>query len=215
MKNRKFVISLMLLLCLFMQFPCAAKEKVRLNHTKLILKVGQIKKMKLKNAKKVKWSSTNKRIAKVDKKGRITAEKVGNVVITAKSGRKRYRCKVKVTMNTRTYKSHQLVVNNGIFTLKTYKKIRSIILYDAGGSPMYTVTSPNGIYHIFSLLSERKLMQNGEMFDGGRSICLKCFDGKSYKFTIGKDLIVGGKVYSMDKQVVNSVVSMIKKYNNQ
>lgn len=215
MKNRKFVTFFMVLLCLSVEFPCVAKEKVRLNYTKLTLKVGQIKKMKLKNAKQIKWSSTNKSIAKVDKKGKITAEKVGNVVIMAKSGRQRYRCKVKVTMNKRTYKSQQLVVNNDIFTLKMYKKIRSIILYEAGGSPMYTVTSKNGVFRIFTLLSERKLMQDGEMFDGGCSICLKYFNGKSYKFTLGRNLIIGGKVYSMDKQVVNNVVSMLKKYSNK
>ena len=47
------------------------------------------------NAKKVRWSTSNKKIAKVSK-GRIRAKKPGTVTITAKYKKKKYKCKVTV-----------------------------------------------------------------------------------------------------------------------
>ena len=45
--------------------------------------------------KKVKWYSSNKNIAKVSSKGKVTGRKAGKVVITAKVSGKKYTCKVK------------------------------------------------------------------------------------------------------------------------
>ena len=44
--------------------------------------------------KKVTWSSTNKKIATVNKIGRVTAKKPGNVTIIATVGSKSYQCKL-------------------------------------------------------------------------------------------------------------------------
>ncbi|MCM1232936.1 MAG: Ig-like domain-containing protein [Ruminococcus flavefaciens] len=46
--------------------------------------------------KKPKWSSSKKSVATVTSKGKIKAKKKGNAVITAKLGKKNYKCKVKV-----------------------------------------------------------------------------------------------------------------------
>ncbi len=46
--------------------------------------------------KKVKWESTDKKVATVSKKGKVTAKGTGNCKITAKCGGKKYTCKVKV-----------------------------------------------------------------------------------------------------------------------
>jgi len=57
------------------------------------------KKIKLKvegTAKKVKWSSSDKKIVKVDQKGNIRGLKKGTATITAKVGNKTLKCKVKV-----------------------------------------------------------------------------------------------------------------------
>lgn len=74
-----------------------AAKKVKLNKSKLSLNVGKSYTLKLKNNKrKVKWSSSKKKIATVTKKGKVTAKKTGNCNITAKVGKKKYVCKVTV-----------------------------------------------------------------------------------------------------------------------
>lgn len=67
-----------------------------LSAKQVLMKKGQTYTLKLKNAKKVKWSSSKKAVATV-KKGKITAKKPGKTTITAKSGKKRYKCTITVT----------------------------------------------------------------------------------------------------------------------
>ena len=78
-----------------------SKKKSRiisLNKTALKLVKGKKYKLKLKNAKtaKVKWSSRNKKIASVNKSGKVTAKKKGNTTITATYGKKKYKCRVSI-----------------------------------------------------------------------------------------------------------------------
>jgi len=47
--------------------------------------------------KKPKWSSSKKSVATVSKKGKVVAKKAGSATITAKIGKKKYKCKVKVS----------------------------------------------------------------------------------------------------------------------
>ena len=69
-----------------------------LSQTKLTLYVNTSITLKLNNAtaSKVKWSSSNKKIAKVSSKGKITALKKGSATITAKYDSKSYKCKLTV-----------------------------------------------------------------------------------------------------------------------
>lgn len=54
-------------------------------------------KLKLKNnKKKIKWYSSDTYVAKVSKKGTVTAKNEGKAKITAKIGKKKYKCTVKV-----------------------------------------------------------------------------------------------------------------------
>lgn len=73
--------------------------EVKLNKIKLSLFTGNTFKLKLnsaKNKKKIKWQSSNKEVASVDKKGNITAIKEGKAKISAKFGKKKYTCEVTV-----------------------------------------------------------------------------------------------------------------------
>lgn len=74
-----------------------AKTTYKLNKKNVTLLVGQSKKITLKKAKtsQVKWSTSNKKVAKV-KKGKITAVSRGKCTITAKYKKKKYKCSVKV-----------------------------------------------------------------------------------------------------------------------
>ena len=79
----------------------SAASKPKLNQKKLVLKVGQTRKLKVKkNKKKVKWSTNKKKVATVSKKGKVRARKPGKAVITAKFGRKKLKCKVTVKAKT-------------------------------------------------------------------------------------------------------------------
>ena len=68
----------------------------RLSADQVLMRKGQTYTLKLKNEKKVKWSSSKKAVATV-KKGKITAKKPGKTTITAKSGKKTYKCTINVT----------------------------------------------------------------------------------------------------------------------
>ena len=71
------------------------KKKIRLSEKRLTLNPGNSKKIKLKgaSAKKVSWSTSDKKTATVSK-GKIKAKKPGTVTITAKYKNKKYKCKV-------------------------------------------------------------------------------------------------------------------------
>ena len=80
-----------------MQIVEAAKKKVKLNSSKKTLLKGKNFQLKLKNnRKKIKWSSSKKSVATVNKKGKVTAKKTGKAIITAKVGKKKYKCKITV-----------------------------------------------------------------------------------------------------------------------
>ena len=86
-----------------------AKKVVKLNKSKLTLQTGKTSKLKLKNTKKkVKWSSKNKKVATVSRKGVVKAVSVGKTTITAKSGKKKYSCKVTVVMSDADKKIKEL-----------------------------------------------------------------------------------------------------------
>lgn len=103
MKRNKilsFVLSLMMVLSLIQltgNDVMAKKAKIKLSSTKVTLRVGQSKKLVLKNAKssKVKWQTSNKKIATV-KKGVVKAKKKGKATITATCKKKKYKCKITV-----------------------------------------------------------------------------------------------------------------------
>lgn len=74
-----------------------AKAAPRLNYKKVTLVQGKKKRLKVRNlrrGRKVKWYSTKKSVATVNKKGVVKAKKKGKAYIVAKVGKKKYRCKV-------------------------------------------------------------------------------------------------------------------------
>ena len=75
----------------------ASAASVKLNKTKIVLVVGQTYNLKVSGTKKTpQWSSSNKKIVSVTKKGVIKGLKKGTATITAKIGKKTYKCKVTV-----------------------------------------------------------------------------------------------------------------------
>ena len=75
-----------------------AAKKPKLNRKKATVRVGKTLKLRVKNAgkKKVKWSSSKKKIATVNKKGKVKGKKPGKTVIKAKVGGRLLKCSVTV-----------------------------------------------------------------------------------------------------------------------
>lgn len=79
-------------------YKCVVKvETPKLSRTSLTLTEKKSSAIKLTGTTvKVKYSSSNPKIARVDSKGKITAVKKGTAVITAKANTKKFNCKVTV-----------------------------------------------------------------------------------------------------------------------
>ena len=98
--NRKFLVFFTLIVA-FLTVTCMplqanAAGKVALNKSKLVLEMGTTETLKVKNTKKnVKWSTSDKKIVKVNK-GVLKPVSVGTATITAKVSGKSYTCKVTV-----------------------------------------------------------------------------------------------------------------------
>lgn len=74
-----------------------AAGRVGLNKTKVVLEIGQSETLMMNNtSSKVKWSVSDKSVVKVDKNGVLTPYSVGSAKVTAKTGGKKYTCKVTV-----------------------------------------------------------------------------------------------------------------------
>ena len=95
MKQAKKILAVVLALVLSISLlpatgVSAASKKVKLNKTKATIYVGKTVTLKVKNTKKkVKWSTSNKKVATVTKKGKVKGKKAGKATITAKVGKKK------------------------------------------------------------------------------------------------------------------------------
>ncbi len=75
----------------------AQAATAKISKEKVTLTVGKSVTLSIQNTtKKATWSSSNSKIAKVSKAGKVTAVKVGTAVITAKISSQAYTCKVTV-----------------------------------------------------------------------------------------------------------------------
>ena len=86
-----------------------AKKAPKLSATSKTALKGKTFTLKVKNIgkSKVKWTSSNKKVATVSKAGKVTAKKAGTATITAKVGKKKLTCKVTVKGLTKAQKAKQ------------------------------------------------------------------------------------------------------------
>jgi len=101
--NRRLFIPKLLVLILVFSFisplPVNSVQAaaIKISNKILTLETGKTKILKMKGtSKKVKWTSSNKQVASVSAKGKITAKTVGTATITAAVSNKKYSCKVTV-----------------------------------------------------------------------------------------------------------------------
>lgn len=91
---------------------------VKINTENVVLIKGQTKQLKITGTTEtVKWTSSNKSVASVTAKGKVTAKKKGTALITANAGGTKYKCKVTVQTPSLSNKTASLTVGDAI-TLK-------------------------------------------------------------------------------------------------
>ncbi len=114
-------------LTLGMAVSASAASKVKLNKKTATVYVKQSVTLKVEGTtKKVKWSSSNKNVAKVSKTGKVTGVSAGKATIKAKIGKKTYTCKVTVKSDGLSQKKVTLDAGKSK-TIKLYgTKIKSV-----------------------------------------------------------------------------------------
>ena len=108
-----------------------AKSTTRLSSKKIVLQVGKTKKLKVKNKPagvKVVWKSSKKKVATVSKKGKVKAKKPGKTTITAKVGKKKYKCTVIVKRKNSIKVTKPSDNNNSVINQVTTKSEPSQIV---------------------------------------------------------------------------------------
>ncbi len=96
---KKIILMLTVLIILTLVPTCGvmAKNKAKLNKTKATMYEDTTIQLKVKNyKKKIKWKSSNKKVASVSKSGKVFANKSGKATITAKVNNKKLKCKIKI-----------------------------------------------------------------------------------------------------------------------
>lgn len=97
MKGKKKIVAVCLsIVILITCFPVQTEAAVRINKKRATIRVGRTLALKVRGARKVRWKSSNKKIAAVSGKGVVRGRKRGVVTITAKVGKKSYKCRVTV-----------------------------------------------------------------------------------------------------------------------
>lgn len=166
---------------------------VKLNKTKLTVYAGSSAVLKLQGAsKKITWNSTNRTVASVNNKGRVTAKKAGKTVITAKYDKKTYQCKVTVK------KPYLNSVKKTLYKGKTYT------LKLTGTKPVSWHTSDK---RIAAVTQKGKVTAKKA---GTAVVTCKGKDGKSYQCRI----TVKNKTESglTEEKVYQSILAMKSKY---
>ena len=111
-RKRISLLFLMLLTVFILAIPASAAPK--LNKKSVTLVSGEPAQLFVTGtAKKVRWSSSDKTVAKVNKNGVVRAVKSGSAVITAKVGAKKLTCKVRVKKSAIQTGTNKVVLTKG------------------------------------------------------------------------------------------------------
>lgn len=125
-----------------------AEAAARLSKTSLSVYIGSSKTLKVKGGSGFKWSSSNKKVAKVNSSGKVTGVSKGSCSIYAKKGKTKLTCFVSVDVNAAAAKKKiavsydqckdytvAILKNNNPFTVSVDA---TMVFYDAGGAMIET-----------------------------------------------------------------------------
>lgn len=176
MKNKRSSVALALLVMFALTIiiipAYAASTKPSLSKTKLTLYAGRSYTLKAEGfSGNVTWKTSDKKIATVSNKGKVTAKKAGTVTITAKCGKQKKTCKVTVKP-VKLSKTKTTVVKGKTFTLKLYCGTTSGIKWK---------TSNKGVVRI---ISKSKNQVTLEAVKPGKATITATYKKKSYKCVV-------------------------------
>ena len=154
----------------------AAKKAIKLNKSSVTIKKGKSITLKATTSKKkakIKWSTSNKKVATVTQKGKVTGKKPGKAIITAKikGTSKKATCRVKVQKNNsastdrkepgaydssgRLVKTWDDLIKDGVFEVeKVHVEVsyfdddpnKGGMVYYVSGSDMFGLYPKNELY---------------------------------------------------------------------
>lgn len=117
---------------------------IRISNSKATLIVGQTKQLKITGTKtKPKWTTSRKSVATVTSSGKVTAKSKGSTTITAKVGKKSYKCKITVQKPYLSKNSVSLVKGK-TYNLKMYGTTLNV-RWMSSNSKIATVSSSGKI----------------------------------------------------------------------
>ncbi len=120
MKKIARLLSLALIMVMVTGIIPVKAASVKLNKKRATLEIGASISLKLTGAEgKVTWKSSDKKIASVSKKGKVTAKAEGTATITATCGTEKYTCKVTVVDSNKEL-SEDVTVKNPETSAKEY-----------------------------------------------------------------------------------------------
>ena len=189
---KKLLACLLVLTLAFtsVNFNEAQAAKIRLNKTDTFVRIGSPIKLKVKNTKKkIKWKSSKKKIATVSKKGVVKGKKVGICYITAKVGKKKFKCRCVVTHKVakKITKATMKKVSKATKKKGTYDSNEKCYIYRkrfVNGNNVemgYLKYYPAGNYFSINVNNEA-LKSAVEFHVGDKKLCK--FDAESYEHSV-------------------------------
>lgn len=151
-----FFLTLIMLTLTVTTKETVKAENVYLNYSWYTITAGGSFNIKvIGTSKKVKWSSSNKKIATVNKKGKVKARKAGKVTITAKVSGKKYKCKVTVKKNP----NYQVKTFSGrAINVSALKLDKNKVAYDTSGkSDAVYISNERGTFQLKLLNNKKKV----------------------------------------------------------
>lgn len=149
-KASVLLFALMLVVCMALSVSAASISK-----KKVTICTGQTIQLKVNGVKKkARWTSSNKSVATVTQKGKVSAKKKGTTTATAKIGKKKYTCKVtvespklsKTSITVKKGKTYQLKMRNTKQKYKWSSKNKSIATVTSKGKVTGKKTGTTYIY---------------------------------------------------------------------
>lgn len=134
-----------------------AAGNIKLNKTRVSLKVGETVKLKVCGTKKkVRWTSKRKSVATVSAKGTVRAKKTGSAQIIARVSGKKYTCKVTVIRKTYTFRSGALLdehyqkhgVEMGFATKEDYVAAANVVIYSPDALHKLEAEDGDDVYYL-------------------------------------------------------------------
>lgn len=194
----------------------SAASTVKLNKTSKTMDLGTTYTLKLTGTKsKIKWSSSNKSIVSVNSSGLITAKSVGNASITAKVGKKKYKCEVNVIdpyadsipLSTAKQQSVTMVAHRGMSSVAPENTIPAIEMACIYGYNVIEFDVRQTVDGKFIVLHDAKVdkMTNGE----GRISQMTLEEIQNLKIDNGKGI---SRYKNLKIPTLEEVLNCCKKY---